>query len=77
MSPFYSKAYIYKDGNLVFKDNFLLDAVFINSKTQNLSDNVYIFPGFVDVHVHFREPGFSFKETIRTGSLAAANGGGF
>ena len=75
MSPFYSKAYIYKDGNLVFKDNFLLDAVFINSKTQNLSDNVYIFPGFVDVHVHFREPGFSFKETIRTGSLAAANGG--
>ncbi len=75
MSPFYSKAYIYKDGNLVFKDNFSSDAVFINSDIQNLSNNVYIFPGFVDVHVHFREPGFSFKETIRTGSLAAANGG--
>ncbi len=35
----------------------------------------YIFPGFTDVHVHFREPGFSYKETIRTGSLAAARGG--
>ena len=35
----------------------------------------YIFPGFVDVHVHFREPGFSYKETIKSGSLAAAHGG--
>ena len=34
-----------------------------------------IFPGFVDVHVHFREPGFSYKETIKSGSLAAAAGG--
>ncbi|MCQ2400306.1 MAG: dihydroorotase [Lachnospiraceae bacterium] len=33
------------------------------------------FPGFCDVHVHFREPGFSYKETIRTGSQAAAAGG--
>ncbi len=32
-------------------------------------------PGFCDVHVHLREPGFSYKETIRTGSLAAARGG--
>ncbi len=32
-------------------------------------------PGFCDVHVHFREPGFSYKETIRSGSLAAAHGG--
>ncbi|MCR5432727.1 MAG: dihydroorotase [Lachnospiraceae bacterium] len=35
----------------------------------------HIFPGLVDVHVHFREPGFSYKETIETGSLAAARGG--
>ena len=34
-----------------------------------------IFPGFCDVHVHFREPGFSYKETIKTGSLSAARGG--
>ena len=38
-------------------------------------ENCYIFPGFCDVHVHFREPGFSYKETIATGSLAAARGG--
>ena len=34
-----------------------------------------IFPGFCDVHVHFREPGFSYKETVRTGALSAARGG--
>ena len=39
-------------------------------------DNEYtVFPGFCDVHVHFREPGFSYKETIKTGTLAAARGG--
>ena len=35
----------------------------------------YIFPGFVDVHVHLREPGFLYKETIATGTAAAARGG--
>ena len=39
------------------------------------SSSVYIFPGFCDVHVHFRQPGFSYKETIKSGSLAAAHGG--
>ena len=34
-----------------------------------------VFPGFCDVHVHFREPGFSYKETIATGSAASARGG--
>jgi len=34
-----------------------------------------IFPGFCDVHVHFREPGFSYKETMASGSLASARGG--
>ena len=39
------------------------------------SSEYVIFPGFCDVHVHFREPGFSYKETIATGSRAAARGG--
>ena len=39
------------------------------------SSEYVVFPGFCDVHVHFREPGFSYKETIQTGSLAAARGG--
>ena len=37
--------------------------------------NCVVFPSFADVHVHFREPGFEYKETIETGSLAAAAGG--
>ncbi len=38
-------------------------------------EDVTILPGFCDVHVHFREPGFSYKETIGSGSRAAARGG--
>ena len=42
-----------------------------------LSDfnNAYVLPAFCDVHVHFREPGFFYKETIKTGSRSAARGG--
>ena len=36
---------------------------------------LHIFPGFVDVHVHLREPGFSYKETIASGTRACARGG--
>ncbi|MDD6200905.1 MAG: amidohydrolase family protein, partial [Firmicutes bacterium] len=39
------------------------------------SSEYAVIPGFCDVHVHFREPGFSYKETILSGSLAAAHGG--
>jgi len=38
-------------------------------------NNCYILPGFADVHVHLREPGFSYKETIKTGTQACARGG--
>ena len=42
----------------------------------SVSNHEYVvFPGFCDVHVHFREPGFSYKETIASGSRAAARGG--
>ncbi len=41
----------------------------------SFSEKLTVLPGFCDVHVHFREPGFSYKETIRTGSMAAARGG--
>ena len=43
---------------------------------QILKNHPYtLLPGFCDVHVHLREPGFSYKETIRSGSLAGARGG--
>ena len=41
----------------------------------DFSSNVVVLPGFVDVHVHLREPGFSYKETMETGTAAAARGG--
>ena len=39
------------------------------------ASGLYIIPGLADAHVHLREPGFSYKETIRTGTMAAAHGG--
>ena len=42
----------------------------------SVPENRYlVFPGFCDVHVHLREPGFLYKETVRTGTMAAARGG--
>ena len=39
------------------------------------AEGMYIFPAFADVHVHLREPGFIYKETVKSGTLAAARGG--
>ncbi|MBO4289690.1 MAG: dihydroorotase [Lachnospiraceae bacterium] len=40
-----------------------------------LSSKYAVFPGFCEVHAHLREPGFSYKETIQAGTMAAAHGG--
>jgi len=50
-------------------------AVEMAALPQNTALSYAVFPGFCDVHVHFREPGFSYKETMLTGSAAAARGG--
>jgi len=55
-----------------------LDMRFIDSLSNAFGvgkNNIAILPGFCDVHVHFREPGFSYKETIKSGSMSAAHGG--
>ncbi len=59
------------DGVVVAVSPFLSD---INSIELDFTDK-FIFPGFVDVHVHLREPGFIYKENIKSGTLAAAHGG--
>ncbi|MBQ3865036.1 MAG: dihydroorotase [Clostridia bacterium] len=46
-----------------------------SDRVVSLSDSFVITPGFADVHVHLREPGFSYKETIRTGTMAGAAAG--
>ena len=57
-------------------ESFPLSSLFSKIDTGLTDDVRYtVFPGFCDVHVHFREPGFSYKETVATGSAAAARGG--
>lgn len=53
-----------------FTEKFLADGGLLSAV-----ENYIIVPGLCDVHVHFREPGFSYKETIASGSAAAAHGG--
>ena len=70
------------------KKNDVLDILIDGRKIKDIGKNIkdkdsqiisakgkIIAPGLVDVHVHFREPGFEYKETIKTGSYAAAAGG--
>lgn len=45
------------------------------SPLSSLQNEYHVFPGFCDVHVHFREPGFCYKEDVFTGSRSAARGG--
>ncbi len=61
----------YPMGECSFVSSAAVEAVISSSN----SNSIAVFPGFCDVHVHFREPGFSYKETIATGSLASARGG--
>lgn len=51
------------------KDMDIPDAEVINA------EGMFVMPGFIDLHVHFREPGFTYKETVKTGAMAAAAGG--
>ncbi len=57
------------------KDGFSFDFSSYSAPRAEIIENAIIFPGFVDVHTHLREPGFSYKETIKSGSMAAARGG--
>ncbi|MEE0514542.1 MAG: dihydroorotase [Emergencia sp.] len=76
---------IFSSAGFEKKDIFISNGkVFVNSVSSldmNRADRIIdcadkvIIPGFTDVHVHFREPGFFYKETIKGGSLAAAKGG--
>lgn len=80
--------YIIKNATVLLEDGFVKTDLFIDkgiivsigkgdfSEAEVFDfNNCYIFPGFADVHVHLREPGFSYKETIRTGTAACARGG--
>jgi len=81
MKALFRNADVYTMGEIK-KQTMLLDGASLSVFTGDVSlvdcpiyDNIAVFPGFCDVHVHFREPGFSYKETIASGSRAAARGG--
>ena len=82
MKALFRGAQVYENG-MMKKQDVVFDGVSLSAFTGDRSsfsssrifDNIAIFPGFCDVHVHFREPGFSYKETIESGSSAAAHGG--
>ncbi|MCR5113516.1 MAG: dihydroorotase [Acholeplasmatales bacterium] len=72
------------ENNQLVKKDVLVDGDKIKKIAENIEangadvidcNNNLIMPGIVDVHVHFREPGFEYKETIKSGTMAAAKGG--
>ena len=75
MQYIFKNATVFDDGVFKKYPSFVIGKDFAHEACEIKADNLFIFPGFLDVHVHFREPGFFYKETIRTGSLAAARGG--
>ena len=75
MQYIFKNATVFDDGVFKKYPSFVIGKDFAHEAREIKADNLFIFPGFLDVHVHFREPGFFYKETIRTGSLAAARGG--
>ena len=81
MKVIFKGASVYENGEVRKCDMLLTDSSFSAFSGATIPTdatviyNTAILPGFCDVHVHFREPGFSYKETIKSGSLAAARGG--
>ncbi len=81
MKTIFRDALLYENGTIK-KQTMLFDGASLSvfkgevfPASHSIIDNTVILPGFCDVHVHFREPGFSYKETIFSGSYAAARGG--
>lgn len=78
-----------KNGSILHNDNLvqkdlLIENGFIKKMEENIKEdnhkiiditNKFVSPGLIDMHVHLREPGFEHKETIKTGTMAAAKGG--
>lgn len=84
MNYLLKNAKIFQNGQIRKNDLLICDGVIVSIGSSIVPacgaevidfNNCFIFPGFVDVHVHLREPGFSYKETIKSGTLAAAHGG--
>ncbi len=69
-------------GDLIVEEGKIKDIMPEQIETADTKDStvidaegLYVFPGLVDMHVHLREPGYEYKETIKTGTMAAVRGG--
>lgn len=62
-------------GSGYLNENFQKDYALMKDVLGDRLEKLLVIPGLCDVHVHFREPGFEYKETIETGSLSAVRGG--
>ncbi len=64
-------------GSILIEDNMIVKTGKFEAEADRVIDGseLWAFPGFFDMHVHLREPGFEYKETIKTGADAAARGG--
>lgn len=69
----FADADIYISGGKI--SDICIHSYFGDALSANDGNHLYVFPGFTDVHVHLREPGFLYKETVKTGTYAAARGG--
>ena len=71
-----SNAYCYENGRFILRNVSMdIPSACGTGDADVTLDHCFLLPGFVDVHVHLREPGFCYKETIATGSRACARGG--
>ncbi|MBR1993926.1 MAG: dihydroorotase [Alistipes sp.] len=81
MKTFYTNALIYRQGGFAPGCLVVDEGRFVEADAPAEGDRVVdlqgrrVVPGLIDVHVHLREPGFGYKETIATGTAAAARGG--
>ena len=83
MKILFKNGIVYVNGNFKKSDVLIQDGIVVDIQREiSLDDvvivdlnNLHILPGFADVHVHLREPGFFYKETILSGTNAAAKGG--
>ena len=81
MTHTFKNASVYENGMLRQRDISVSDGVIVDSSSVSVSTvevdchSYALLPGLVDVHVHLREPGFLYKENMKTGTMAAAHGG--
>ena len=82
MRHLFKNASVLLENGIIKTDLLVENGIVVSIGSGTVSDaevydfnNCYIFPGFADVHVHLREPGFSYKETIKSGTQACARGG--